>query len=84
MSRYTKIHEKEGKKYIVAYGFDRPLQSYFLQVFDPEDAEHSPIINHDTASFFGNNLDRGELAALYKEWDLPNEHIIKMILDLPF
>jgi len=38
MSRHTHIEEKNGVKYEVICGFDKPLSEYFLQVYlaDPE------------------------------------------------
>ena len=82
MSRYSFKTVKNDKIYSVAYGYDRPLQEYFIQVFDntmPEDEEC--IIwegSHMT------NKSNSEILEIFEQWDVPGDHLQQVALDLPF
>jgi len=82
MSRYTLRVIKDGKEYEVAYGYDRPLMEYFIQVFDntmPEDEE--------CILWEGNYMtdkSNSEMYRLFEKWSVPKEHLELLAMDLPF
>lgn len=90
MSQYTKFVQKHGKNYRVVYGFDRPLTEYFIQVWDSAD-EDCPVFavsNYCTLDPHPEAPDKfrytnSELLPLFLEWEVPEEHIHCLVLDLP-
>ena len=78
MSRFTKQLE-DGKE--VAYGFDHAF-GYFLDVFDgeTEDGEDNIIVQE---SSFATRLTNGRMVELMMEYDLPEDHIHMVAMDLP-
>ena len=94
MSRYSFINKikEPGKKYEVAYGFDRPLQEYFLQVFDlnvPEAGNNNDDDDDDVRCIIweGNRMtgkSNSQMLELFEDWSVPEKHIQLVALDLPF
>jgi len=82
MSRHAHVHKKEGKIYSVAYGFDRPLSEYFLQVFDPSMPEDEECILWKGSRM--DQLSNSSMYELYQEWGVPKHHLQAVTLDLPF
>ena len=81
MSRYTVKTVKDGKEYEVAYGFDRPLQEYFLQVFDNSREEDDECIIWEGSRMTGKS--NSEMCDLMLIWGVPKEHVSIVALDLP-
>lgn len=82
MSRY---HVKVGDA-TYAYGFDRPLQEYFLQKHTPGEGDY-PEVEDIVGSLTGNGYgSAGELleAVAKHGVPLPEEHLTLIGLDLPF
>mgnify|MGYP006283902361 CR=1 FL=1 len=77
MSRFLASNER-GQKF--SYGFDRPLQEYFLQVI--EDGEPVEIVGSlgRRSGTNGNMLD----ALVEYGVEIPEEHKDRIIFDLPF
>ena len=78
MSRYT----KHTLKLEIAYGYDRPLSSYFFQVFDKskmrEGNEEGLIIDE---SFLTN----GRMLTLMNEYKIDEpDHLLAVAMDSPF
>ena len=71
MSRYV---AKVGDGRSLHYGFDRPLQEYFMVVFS---SEGDPVENFTARGDILDYLDENDLS-------LPDEHMGPMVLDLPF
>lgn len=73
MSRY-KIHTPDR---VVAYGYDRPTCTYFMQIWDADDKE-GPNVDRDCTG--------GELLELAEEYGvaLPHQHARAAAMDLPF
>ncbi len=71
MSRYV-MKTDDGKE--LHYGFDMPLQEYFMQVFDDNG---DPTENMDTRSEIFQFLDE-------TGYKLPQNHIMALALDVPF
>lgn len=89
MSRYTAT-TKDGKH--MAFGYDRPLQEYFAQVFDKDD-ELELDINSSGMSMCGprvrpksNSTMYEEITLLMSERDLVRHKPLldNILLDLPF
>lgn len=88
MSRFSFLNlEKEpGKIYEVAYGYDRPLQEYFIQVFDinapdtDDDDVHCIVWEGNKWSDKSNS----EMLELFKLWGVPEKHLTAVALDLQF
>lgn len=70
MSQY-RAKTEDGK--MLLYGFDRPLQEYFLTVFDNGNPVEMFNDRNDIAQFLCDN-----------EYTLPREHLMAMMLDVPF
>ena len=88
MSRHI-FNTKDGKP--VAYGFDRPLEEYFLQVFDPKKEEHESIIlDWGTNSVYSALVGRKHKSRMniydkLVELGCPDEdNLAKLAFDLPF
>lgn len=83
MSRYGFRTTKDGKDYVVAYGYDRPLQEYFLQVEDPSiEDEDNQLIVWEGSRMTGKS--NSEICELFQHWNVPEKHIKMVALDLPF
>jgi len=89
MSRYNAT-TKDGK--IMAFGYDRPLQEYFAQVFDMDD-ELELDINSSGMSMVGpqmrpksNSTIYEEITSLMSDRDLTRHKPLldNILLDLPF
>ena len=82
MSRHTHTVTKEGKTFQVAYGYDRPLQEYFLQVEDLSKDEDDQLI-----LWLGSRMTKtsnSKMLEAYHEWQVP-EHICSLLaMDLQF
>lgn len=77
MSRYVKQME-DGTS--VAYGFDKAL-GYFIDVFGPEDEEGISQMIVEESSFLS-GMSNGKMVELMQEYQLPEEHINLVALDL--
>lgn len=77
MSRYTRQIDYDR---LLAWGFDR-VTGYFLQVFGNLNNGEEYILV-DASSMFGTS--NGEMLELMEEYEIPEEHITKVALDLPF
>jgi hypothetical protein len=94
MSRYRFVNttKEPGKRYEVAYGFDRPMQEYFLQVFDlnvPEAGNNNDDDDDDVHCIVweGNRMtgkSNSEMLELFELWGVPETHLQQVALDLPF
>lgn len=82
MSRYSFKTTIDDKQYEVAYGFDRQLSEYFIQVFDYSKEEDMECIVWEGS--YMTNKSNGEMLKLYKKWNVPEEHIEMVALDLTF
>lgn len=92
MSRYT--HEvqvtnlKTGKpkRYTVAYGFDPPLSEYFIQVMPQYPVEGDD--DEEQCFLWEGNRTTGktnsEMLQLFMIFEVPDEHIQALAMDLPF
>jgi hypothetical protein len=88
MSRYRFVNDKKepGKLYEVAYGYDRPLQEYFIQVFDinakdtDEDDIHCIVWEGNKWSDKSNS----EMLELFELWGVPDNHCQAVALDNQF
>ena len=89
MSRVTIEIYKDDILHNVVVGFDPPLQEFFIQVFRPDledDYESDPsgegmILNEAT---YTTNTSKAEMIALYEKWEVPEEFIKRVVLDMPF
>lgn len=82
MSRYTHECCIDGKHLEVAYGFDNPLQEYFIQVFDKDDEEgFTPIVWEGSRMTHKSN---GEMLELFEKYLVPENHCLALTLDLTF
>ena len=89
MSRYTHKITKQHVDYEVAYGYDQPLQEYFLQVFrldKQDDYDFDPtgegmMINESSLL---TNRSNGFMLNLFNIWGAKEEHQEQLTMDLPF
>ena len=82
MSRY---HVKVGDA-TFAYGYDRPLQEYFLQKHTPGEGDY-PDVEDLVGSYTGNGYGTaGELLEAVQRFNvpLPTDHLMAVCLDEPF
>lgn len=96
MSRHTHRVERNGVLYEVACGYDKPLQEYFLQVYDlnhprldDEDGLVFSISSHSTLKCHPKHPGKrhwtnAEILELMREWECDKEHQDRVALDLPF
>ena len=83
MSRYTHKINLEGKTLEVAYGYDRPLTEYFIQVFDTEiENEDDQMILWEGSRM--TNLSNGEILELFVKYGAHEDHQYALLMDLPF
>jgi hypothetical protein len=77
MSRYE-IKMTNGNKFV--YGYDRPLQYFFVQVFEP-DCKGDPI---DDNLIVNRNGSKDVILNALKEFDveIPDEHLTSICYDL--
>jgi hypothetical protein len=82
MSRY---HVKVGDA-TFAYGFDRPLQEYFLQKHTPGDGGYPDVEDLVGSMTGGGYGTAGELLAAVHIFGipLPDDHLTAICLDTPF
>jgi hypothetical protein len=78
MSRYTK---DLGYGKAVCYGFDHAL-GYFIDVFGAPDDEGMSQLEVEESSVI-TGMSNGKMMELMIEYELPQEHIEKVGLDLP-
>jgi hypothetical protein len=82
MSRYVvKVGETT-----FAYGFDRPLQEYFLQKHTPGEGDYPDVedlVGSMTGGGYGTAGELLEAVAKY-EIPLPENHLLAAMMDLPF
>ncbi len=78
MSRYTQKLEN-GKS--VAYGFDHAL-GYFIDVFSVPDSEGKHELLIEECSLL-TGMSNGKMMELMAEYEVPQELINKVALDLP-
>ena len=83
MSRYALLVKKDKKIYSVAYGYDRPLLEYFIQVFDTSIADEDSSCILWKGSYMS-NLSNSKMLELFEQWNVPEEHLQMVALDLPF
>ena len=89
MSRVSKEIERDDIIHNVVVGFDPPLSEYFIQVFRPDledDYEIDPtgegmILNEAT---YTTHTSKGDMLDLYEKWEVDQEFIDKLVLDIPF
>lgn len=82
MSRYN----VQVGKVTYAYGYDRPLQEYFLQRHTPGKGDY-PVVKDLVGSYTGKGYGTaGELLAAVAKYrvPLPDDHLLAVSLDLPF
>ena len=82
MSRY---HVRVGEV-TFAYGYDRPLQEYFLQRHTPSEGDY-PQVDDLVGSLTGGGYGTaGELLEAVEKYGvpLPTDHLLAVSLDLPF
>jgi hypothetical protein len=94
MSRYTKVIPEKGIE--IAWGYDRPLASYFIEEFKldtPEDEEEvvfsiSSIMSTDPHPRTPNkfNYSNSEILTIMKEYEeyIPEDHLHAVALDIPY
>lgn len=66
----------------IVYGYDRPMQEYFLQIWNKDDKEAEEPI-----AFAGSKMTgaaNSEMYYLYFIYGVPDEHLQQVALDLPF
>ena len=80
----TNSKTSEVRPFDVAYGYDNPMEEYFIQVWDrtkPSDEEaDEPII------WLGSRMTgtgREEMYGVMRAFGVPEEHLQKLILDVP-
>lgn len=84
MSRYNKQHDGN----IVSWGYDHAL-GYFIDEYTSEDepvfdiSSYCVLVPHPDYPH-KMSYSRAELLALFQEYDIPQEHIDLLVLDLPF
>lgn len=83
MSRYSHKIVKKGKTYTVAYGYDRPLSEYFLQVFDESKEKDDDGCILWLGSYM-THTPNSEMLDNYIEWGVKKDHADMLALDLPF
>lgn len=90
MSRYIHkidvINKTTGKSqsFEVAYGFDPPLGEYFVQVFDlnlPSEEEENIVLWLGT---YTSHTSRDEMYGTMKVLGCAEEHLMAVMMDLPF
>ena len=82
MSRY---HVKVGDA-TFAYGYDRPLQEYFLQKHTPGEGDYPDVEDLVGSMTGGGYGTAGELLNAVQRFNvpLPPDHMIAVFLDEPF
>ena len=82
MSRY---HVKVGDA-TFAYGFDRPLQEYFLQKQTPGEGDYPDVEDLVGSLTGGGSGTAGELLEAVAKYEipLPENHLLAAMMDLPF
>ena len=85
MSRYTKSVIIADKNHLISYGFDRMLQpqGYFIQIYSlEEDGEEVYLVNVG----FVLGVGKTKIIEVLEAYNitLPEEHMMKLSLDLPF
>jgi hypothetical protein len=66
----------------VAYGYDHET-GYFFQVFGEGKRNEVDQLILDECSMFS-GMSNAKMIELMKEYDVPQEHIDRVVLDLPF
>ncbi len=94
MSRHVHTIERDGVKYEVACGYDRPLQEFFLQVFplDENGQDDEPLFcigNYYTMKPHPRNPGKltytnAEIMELMEEWGVYKQHIEMVGWDLAY
>ena len=97
MSRYSRNILVDNVPHSLAWGFDRPLSEYFIQLFDESDTEDfrddcvfsvSSITTTKAHPEFPSKMHwtNGELLQVFERYKdvIPHEHIDALTLDLPF
>lgn len=79
MSRHIKLIDDNKS---IAYGHDHAT-GYFFQLFDAEDNNEEDQLIIDECSAF-TRMSNARMIELMKEHDVPQEHIDRVVLDLPF
>jgi hypothetical protein len=82
MSRY---HVRVGDA-TFAYGYDRPLQEYFLQRHTPGEGDYPDVEDLVGSMTGGGYGTAGELLEAVAKYGvpLPTDHLLAVSLDLPF
>ena len=87
MSRYKKqLPQKENEIFVVsiAYGFDKAT-GYFFQKFDENDSskkEQEYLVLDECSTFTG--MSKSRMMELMEKYEVEEEHILNVVLDLPF
>jgi hypothetical protein len=79
MSRHVKFIDDNKS---VAYGHDHAT-GYFFQVYDEEENHAEDQLILDECSMFS-GMSNAKMIELMKEYNVPQTHIDKVVLDLPF
>ena len=82
MSRLTHKHYVGEKVLEVAYGYDFPLQEYFIQVFDPniEDEDQQCIVDEGNFCTGKSNI---QMYHLFKDYGVPYVYLACVLNDVP-
>lgn len=80
MSRYTK--QSEDTNYTIAYGYDHAT-GYFFQVFDNNVKDDGDDLVLDECSMF-TKMSNGYMIELMQKYNVDENHIGRVILDLDF
>lgn len=79
MSQYVVKVPAKGRVY--RYGFDRPLQEYFLSVTTRRGNSFSLV--GSMSETYGSGVNLAEAVKQFK-LDVPKEHVAAMQMDMPF
>ena len=78
---------REIRAFSVAYGYDNPLSEYFIQVWDQNvPSEEEKGEDRDPLIWLGSrttNTGRYEMYGVMKAMGVPEEHLGRLILDVP-
>lgn len=90
MSRHTHqiqmVDLKTGvpKRYTVAYGFDDPIQEYFIQVMSEFPDENSKDVVFIDEGSKTSGKSNSQIAIFYLLFEVPKKYIDAISMDIPF
>ena len=75
---------REIRAFRIAYGYDHPLSEYFIQVWDEsipdEEEDRDPLLSLGSRT---TGTGRDEMYGVMKAFGVPEEHLGRLILDVP-